>query len=228
MDPALRHAWTEVISADDYETHMAAIGQAQAAASLTEWLLTEAHLASGSRITIAGAGTGQLFDFLDAALFRPHQLTCADLNPAFLARLEMRLRKHGVSATIAQDDLENTYLAPGADLVLATLVLEHIDWRAGVRSICQLSPQICGIIMQVNPPDVRSAITPGRVLPPSMRAAAETCHPVLLTAGELISTFEMYGFACRARNSIEVADRKELQALLFAKTIVTDVRSPHV
>jgi len=42
MDPALRHAWTEIISADDYETHMAAIGQAQAAASLTEWLLTEA------------------------------------------------------------------------------------------------------------------------------------------------------------------------------------------
>lgn len=223
MDPALRHAWTEIISADDYETHMAAIGQAQAAAALTEWLLREARLGANSRITIAGAGTGQMFEFLDGAIFLPHQLTCADLNPVFLARLRQRLTKPRLDAAIIQDDLENTQLAPGADLLLATLVLEHIDWRAGIRSIRQLRPRMCGIILQVNPPEIRSAVTPGRALPPSMRAAAETCHPALLPARELISSFEAGGFSCRARNSIEVADRKELQALLFAKTIVTDV-----
>ena len=59
MDPALRHAWTEIISTEDYETHMAAIGQAQAAASLTEWLLAEAQLEAGSQITIVGAGAGR-------------------------------------------------------------------------------------------------------------------------------------------------------------------------
>ncbi len=217
MDPALRHAWTEVISADDYETHMAAIGQAQAAARLTEWFMAEAGLAADSRITIAGAGTGQMFGFLDTALFLPHQLMCADLNPAFLARLEMRLRKHGLNTEIAQDDLENTHLAPGADLLLATLLLEHIDWRAGVRSICQLRPRMCGVIMQVNPPDMRSAVTPGRALPPSMQAAMETCHPVLVPASELVSLFEMYGFGCRGRNSRDVADGKKLEALLFIR-----------
>jgi len=147
MDPALRHAWTEVISADDYETHMAAIGQAQAAAALTEWLLTEARLPFGSLITIAGAGTGQMLEFLDTALLLPHKLTCADLNPAFLERLRKRLSKHGLHATTVQDDLENTDLAPNADFLLATLVLEHIDWRRGVRSIGQLRPRMCGIIM---------------------------------------------------------------------------------
>ena len=35
MDPELRRAWTEIVTADDYERHMAAIGQAQAAAELT-------------------------------------------------------------------------------------------------------------------------------------------------------------------------------------------------
>ena len=196
MDPALRHAWTEIISADDYETHMAAIGQAQAAASLTEWLLTEARLGVDSQITIVGAGSGQMFEFLNPAPFLPHRLTCADLNPAFLARLEMRVGKHGLNAAIVQDDLENTHLAPGPDLLLATLVLEHIDWRAGVRSICQLRPRMCGVIIQVNPPDMQSAVTPGRALPPSMQAATQTCHPVLLPAGELISSFEMFGFSC--------------------------------
>src|SRR6185503_8361208 len=98
MDPALRRAWTEVISADDYEAHMAAIGQAQAAAALTEWLLAESALRHCSRVTIAGAGTGQMFDFLDAAPFLSHELTCTDLNPAFLARLRERLTRKGLSA----------------------------------------------------------------------------------------------------------------------------------
>jgi len=217
MDPALRRAWTEVISADDYETHMAAIGQAQAAASLTEWLLAEARLAANSQITIAGAGTGQMFEFLDPALFLPHQLTCADLNPAFLARLETRLAKRGLNAAIVQDDLENTQLAPGSDLLLATLVLEHIDWRAGVRSIGELRPRMCGIVMQVNPPDMQAAVTPGRALPPSMQAASETWHPLLLVAAELISSFQMYGSSCQPRSSRAVADRTELHALLFVR-----------
>jgi hypothetical protein len=30
MDPELRRAWTEIITAEDYEEHMASIGQAQA------------------------------------------------------------------------------------------------------------------------------------------------------------------------------------------------------
>jgi hypothetical protein len=219
MDPALRHAWTEIISADDYEAHMAAIGQAQAAAALTEWLLRESKLRPGSRITIVGAGTGQMFDFLDASHFVPHELTCADLNPVFLTRLRERLTKNGLRAAIAQDDLENTRLPPQADLLLATLLLEHIDWRAGVRSICGLSPRMCGLIMQVNPPDMVSAVTPGRALPPSIRAASDIWRPVLLSAVELISSFETFGFSCQRQNSLGVADRKELQALLFVRNV---------
>jgi len=218
MDSTLRRAWTEVISADDYETHMAAIGQAQAAALLTEWVVGEAELQSDSRILIVGAGTGQMFDFLDAALFRPHRLTCADLNPAFLGRLEERLMKHGLDAEIAQDDLENTHLASGAELLLATLVLEHIDWRVGVQSICRLRPRLCAIIMQVNPPEMEAAVTPGRVLPPSMGAAAETWRPVLLSREELISSFEACGYRCRGERSVDVADRKQLRALCLSRS----------
>jgi hypothetical protein len=76
---------------------------------------------------------------------------------------------------------------------------------------------MCGIIMQVNPPHMQSAITPGRVLPPSMQTAAETCRPVLLPADDLISLFGACGYSRRQQRSLDVADGKQLQALLFAR-----------
>src|SRR5262249_15476226 len=97
MDSELRRAWTEIVTADDYERHMRSIGQAQAAAELTVWLIESAALAEGDALTIAGAGTGQMFDFLDAAVLRPYRLTFADLNPAYLARLRERLAAHGLT-----------------------------------------------------------------------------------------------------------------------------------
>jgi hypothetical protein len=168
MDPELRRAWTEIVTAEDYEEHMASIGQAQAAAELTQHLVQSAALRpGGSRITIAGAGTGQMFDFLDPAVFRPHRLTCADLNPVFLARLGERLERDGLEAEILADDIERTALTPGADLLLSTLLLEHIDWLRGVEAFGRLRPRRCGIVLQQNPPNIRSAVTPGRRLPAS-------------------------------------------------------------
>jgi hypothetical protein len=133
---------------------MASIGQAQAAAELTEHLVQSASLRPGSRITIAGAGTGQMFDFLDPAVFGPHRLTCADLNPVFLARLRVRLERYGLEAEILEDDIERTALARGPDLLLSTLLLEHIAWLRGVESFARLRPRTCGIVLQENPPNM--------------------------------------------------------------------------
>src|SRR5438045_2988373 len=141
MDPELRRAWTEIITAEDYEEHMASIGQAQAAAELTHRLIQSASLRPGSRITIAGAGTGQMFDFLALGVFGPHRLTCADLNPVFLARLRERLERHGLEAEILEDDIERTALTPRPDLLLATLLLEHIAWPRGVEAFARLGPR---------------------------------------------------------------------------------------
>src|SRR5437016_7066943 len=152
MDPSLRAAWTQIVTADDYDEHMAGIGQAQAAAGLTRQMVQSAEPPERGRLVIAGAGTGQMFDFLDPALFRPFRLTCTDLNRAFLARLEKRLAKIGLSATILEDDIEHTALEPGPDLLIATLLLEHIDWQPGVGVLAGLRPKCCGIIIQENPP----------------------------------------------------------------------------
>ncbi len=217
MDPELRRAWTEIVTADDYEEHMAAIGQAQAAAELTVWMFEAAGLAEGDAVTIAGAGTGQMFDFLDAGIFRRYRSTFADLNPVYLARLRERLARHGIAAEVVEDDIEQTRLAPGADLLGATLLLEHVDWRQGVESFGRLRPRTCGIVIQENPAGMNTAVTPGRRVPASIATAMQTAHATLVAPDALIEAMGANGYGLRARESRGVADGKRLVALLFGR-----------
>jgi hypothetical protein len=217
MDPELRRAWTEIVTAADYEQHMRSIGQAEAAAELTVWLIGSAGLTAGDSVTVAGAGAGQMFDFLDAAVLRPYRLTFADLNPAYLARLRDRVAKQGLSAAVVEDDIEQTRLEPEPGLLMATLLLEHIDWCRGVEVFASLRPRACGVIIQENPPEFASAVTPGRALPPSLAKAVETAHPTLVSPDELTSAMETHGYRCRGRQSRPVADGKRLTALLFGR-----------
>src|SRR6202521_968202 len=219
MDSALRRAWTGIVTAEDYEKHMEAVGQAQAAAELTRDLIEAAALSAGGRVTIAGAGTGQMLDFLDPAVLRPYRLTCTDLNPAFLARLQGRLARHGLEAEILEDDIERTRLAPGPDLLLATLLLEHLDWRRGVEVFAGLRPGACGIIVQQNPPEMAAAVTPGRRLPPSMAKAVGPAHPALVPSDPLLALMAAQGYLQRQSAAREVADGKRLIGLLFGRSI---------
>ena len=215
MEAGLRRAWTEIVTADDYEAHMAAVGQAQAAAELTAWLIGAASLPAGARITIAGAGTGQMFDLLEPSVFRPYALTCADLNPAFLARLAARLAACGLKAEIAEDDIERTALRPEPGLLIATLLLEHIEWRRGVEAFASLQPGWCGIILQENPPGMTSAVTPGRRVPASLAQGMEVGRPTLVPRQELVEAMAARSYRCRESAEREVADGKRLAALLF-------------
>jgi len=218
MDPELRRAWTQIVTAEDYEEHMASVGQARAAAELTQHLIQSASLRPGSRILIAGAGTGQMFDFLAPEVFRPYRLTCTDLNAVFLARLRERLQSHGLEAEICEDDIERTALAPGADLLMSTLLLEHIAWLQGVEAFARLRPRACGIVLQENPSNMTTAVTPGRRLPPSIAKAVETAHATLVSRDDLIAAMTGRGYSCRETEVREVADGKRLVGLLFGRT----------
>ena len=207
----------QIVTAEDYEQHMAAIGQAQAAAELTRFVLKSVGLARNARVVIAGAGTGQMLDYLDAELLRPYHLTFTDLNFAFLARLRNRLDRYGLGAAILVDDIETSALAPGPGLLMAALLLEHIDWRRGVEAFAALRPAACAIILQQNPPDMDSAVTPGRRLPRSMAIAMESAHPALVPVDDLVKAFADRGYECGEQQSLPVADGKRLTALLFTR-----------
>lgn len=194
---------------------MAAIGQAQAAAELTEWALRSAGLEAGDAVTVAGAGTGQMLDFLDPAALLPYRLTFGDLNRAYLERLEERLRQLGIEGNLVEDDFEQTRLPAGAALLVATLLLEHIEWRRGVESMAKLRPRRCAIVMQENPPGMATAVTPGRVVPDSIAKAMATAHAKLIAREELVAEMENHGYGLRGEESREVADGKRLVGLLF-------------
>lgn len=217
MDSNLHRAWTQIITADDYDEHMAAIGQAQAAAALTAKILGDIDLPANSRIVIAGAGTGQMFEFIDPALFRPLKLICTDLNPMFLTRLRERLVTYSLNALLVADDLEHTSLLGQPHLLLATLVLEHIDWAKGVEAIATLSPMACGIIIQENPEGMTSAVTPGRCIPGSIASAVRIAHPRLISHSELLDAFEGQGYTSAVTRAREVADKKRLVSTLFIR-----------
>jgi SAM-dependent methyltransferase len=219
MDANLRYAWTRLVTAGDYERHMAAIGQAQAAAELTAWLIGKAAAERGGRVVVVGAGTGQMLEFLDPAVLRPYRLTFSDLNGEFLGRLRRRLERAGLRGEVVQDDIERTALAPGADLVVAALLLEHIDWRRGVAAMAGLGPAACGVIIQENPPGMESAVTPGRKTPPSIEEAMRTAHPKLVAAEELEAAFQGAGYGCAERSEREVADGKRLVGMLFVRAV---------
>jgi hypothetical protein len=167
-----------------------------------------------------------MFDFLDPALFRPYRLTCTDLNPAFLARLRERLARHGLNAGIVQDDIERTALEPGTGLLLATLLLEHIEWRRGVEVFAGLRPGACGIVLQENPVDMAAAVTPGRRLLPSIAKAVEIGRPALVPRQDLLLAMAVQGYGCRESAVREVADGKRLAGLLFRKADVAVSRKP--
>ena len=219
MDEALRRAWTEIVTPADYEEHMARIGQAQAGADLTRHLLETASPCRGARVVFAGAGTGQMLDFLDVSRLRPFRLVFTDLNARFLESLKRRLAQLDLPAEVAEDDFENTALAPGPDLLIATLLLENIDWRRGVETISALRPAACGIIIQENPPEMKSAITPGRALPPSMAEAASQAHPVLVPYAQLVAAFVAHAYQQVDTSSRDVADGKRLVSVLFQEKL---------
>jgi len=153
MPNLLREAWTNFIQAADYDDHMRAVGQAGANAELIKELLTQLPPPKGSGVLVAGAGTGQMFDYLDYQVLRPYGVLFCDINPRFLEVLRGRLKETlGFNFQTQIDDLERSTLTQQFDTVIAVLVLEHIDWKTGVSTLTRLAARQVFVVLQENPP----------------------------------------------------------------------------
>jgi SAM-dependent methyltransferase len=206
----LREAWSGEVDPDDYEAHMASVGQAQANATLVLDLLEHAALPDGARILIAGAGTGQMFDFIPAATFSRFRLIGSDINVQFLERLRER-----VKCDTVVDDVEDSRLAPGFDAIILVLVLEHVDSRRALASLARLNPKRFLIVIQQNPAAMTSAVTPGREVRGTMRLFAETVSPRLVRFNEVSDALAALGFGLDYRLESEVADGKKMIGALW-------------
>jgi ubiquinone/menaquinone biosynthesis C-methylase UbiE len=214
-DSRLRDAWTTLIKAEDYDAHMAAIGQAQANAELLADLFARRAPAPGAAVLIVGAGTGQIFDYAPAAMLAPYRTTFSDISPHLLEKLKTRVgAAPELKFETIVDDIENSRLLPGFELVIAILVLEHVDWQKAVATMCRLSTARVFVVFQENPPDVASAMTKSRPAIGSMQIFREL-NPHLVPKSEVEGEFKKCGFDLRDSSFREVLDGKRMIALEF-------------
>jgi 2-polyprenyl-3-methyl-5-hydroxy-6-metoxy-1,4-benzoquinol methylase len=217
MDRRIREAWLNTISPDDYDAHMAAVGQAQANAELVAQLLEADPPTTGASILFVGAGTGQLFDYQLPGMLTPFQSTFADINAEYLERLRARIRSTpGLHFDTVVDNVESSSLTPGYELVVAVLVLEHVDWRKAIATMCRLSCRRVFVVIQENPPDLPSAMTKNRPVVGSMRVFL-VLDPQLVPRAEVEKEFRENGLALRCVLSREVLDSKRMVGLEFER-----------
>ena len=217
MASKLREAWTKVVRAEDYDAHMAAIGQAEANAGLVSELFESDPPRPGSAVLFAGAGTGQLFDYVSPEMLKPYRTTFTDINAEYLTRLATRVSvAPGIEFETRVDDIEASRLSGAFEVVLAILVLEHVDWRKAVCEICRLCCARAFVVLQENPAHIAAAVTQGRPLPGSM-ALLKDVHPHLIPQSEVVAEFARHGFDLRRSSAREVLDSKRMLALEFKK-----------
>jgi hypothetical protein len=211
----LRDAWSRTITAEDYEAHMAAIGQAQANAALVAEYLQAQPPSRHASLLFAGAGPGQMFEYVSPEILLPFNVTFTDINAGFLNRLRTRLaRTPGLRYSTVVDDLEHTTLSRRFDLVLEVLVLEHVEWRAALATLCKLTERELFVVIQENPPDDAMALTAIRDVPETMKVFREV-HPTRIPSSDLQTEMKRHGFRRTYAAHKMVADGKKMVALGF-------------
>jgi hypothetical protein len=211
----LRDAWSRTITAEDYEAHMAAIGQAQANAALVAEYLQAQPPSRHASVLFAGAGTGQMFEYVSPEILLPFNVTFTDINAGFLNRLRTRIaRTPALRYSTVVDDLEHTTLSRRFDLVVAVLVLEHVVWRAALATLCNLTERELFVVIQENPPNDAMSLTAIREIPETMKVFREV-HPTRIPSSDLQSEMKKQGFRRTYSAHKMVADGKKMQALGF-------------
>ena len=223
----LREAWTTKIRAEDYDFHMASVGQAQANAQLiTDWLSSNAPKRNSS-VLFAGAGTGQVFDYLPTRILSPYIVTFTDINSDYLKRLESRLKSQGrLRFRIIMDDIERSKLSAEFASAVAVLLLEHVEWHLAVATLCKLSTDSVFVVVQENPPEMARAVSDGQPLAGTMAIFREI-QPALLSRRELVKEFDRYNFSLVRSREATVLYGKKMVGLGFAKNASDSKREKH-
>ncbi len=215
MNPrTLRDAWT-LITADDYDRHMASVGQAEANADIVRELFETRPPAVGAAILFVGAGTGQMFDFVSPDFLRPFSTTFTDINERYLRKLRGHLRScPGVRAQAVVDDIENSALRGSFALIIAVLVLEHVDVARAVAAMCRLASERVFVVLQENPADLPQALTRE---PVGSMAVFRELQPHLVSSVEIERCFAAQGFCREWTTSRSVLDQKKLVGIEFRR-----------
>lgn len=218
VEPTLKESWSQIITVEDYEGHMAEIGQAKANALIVQNFMLELEVKPKDRILFAGAGPGQMFDYIPQKTFGGGHIVFTDINERFLTRLEERAKQEGLTNfEVVLDDVEDPQVKGPFDLVVLVLVLEHVQWRKALAKLAQLPASAFLIVVQENPVGLASAVSPQRVLRPSLQEAMKGQHAELVDQSELITEMGTVGFTVLKTDRESVADGKTMCGFVFSR-----------
>jgi SAM-dependent methyltransferase len=210
-----RKGWTEIVTPEDYDKHMAATGEASANSEMVRQMFQDYPL-RGSRLLIPGCGTGQMFDYITPDVFGSGtQLTLTDINPTFLERTRKRLRKFRGTYEVMTDDIEDTKLTGEYGGILIVLVLHNVSWVKSLESMFRLTPRQLYIIEQEQ--DLSKRKTAKRKIPESMRRYEETVKIELIPREEIINFISGKGYDLRRLYETKVPDNKTMVGYVFEK-----------
>jgi len=192
------------------------VGQAQANAQIVRDLVLGLQLPRNSKLLFAGAGPGQMFDYVGGDFLRDYELTFTDINPDFLDRTAERAKLAGLSnfETVI-DDLEETKLRTPFDLAVVVLVLEHVDWIKALDNLAAMPCNRLLLIIQKNPPEIESNVSPHRPLRGSLQEASSGEQAHLLDESELMTYLAGKGYTVVSKDERAVPDDKRMCGLVF-------------
>ncbi|NQV08370.1 class I SAM-dependent methyltransferase [Candidatus Woesearchaeota archaeon] len=218
MDPNERKAWTEIITPEDLDDHLAEIEQAETNAHLIVEMFNDFSIESGPELLVPGCGTGQMFDYIEHTMIGDYNFTFTDLNPKYLEKLGGRLLKNGdMGYSILIDDIEDTKLSGIFDGILAVLLLQHIEWRKGINSMLGFNPSMIYLIIQEQENEDH-VVTKERDLRPSIKKYAEIENPCLVPRQELTDYLRNRDYKLLKDYERQVPDQKSMIGLVFEKS----------
>ena len=197
---------------------MADVGQAQANAEIVRDMITRLALPSDSKILFAGAGTGQMFDFVSGAFLSNYALTFTDINEGFLESLRMRATKADLTnITRVIDDVEHTALSGRFDLTVLVLVLEHVNWQRALQSLAALPSKRFLIVLQKNPSEMTTNVSPHRELRGSLAEASKGEQAHLVDEKSLVEFLADLHYRQTGKDERIVPDEKHMCGLMFER-----------
>lgn len=146
----MKNPWEE-ISLSDYENHMKldSVHQLQ---TMNEMMRGQFNSYPVSSVMILGIAGGNGLEHIEKEKFE--RVYGVDVNSAYLKEAARRYAHlDGVLQCIRIDLLNGTDTLPGADLVIANLLVEYIGYKCFQNAIQKVRPQYVSCIIQINAED---------------------------------------------------------------------------
>ncbi len=143
----MKNPWEE-ISLSDYENHMKldSVMQLQAMNQMMKGQFDSYDI---SNVMILGVAGGNGLEHISKDKFK--KVYGVDVNASYLKEVMLRYPDlEGALECLCVNLLEETELLPGAELVIANLLIEYIGYECFQKAIRQINPRYVSCIIQIN------------------------------------------------------------------------------